>query len=67
MTDEDLPDRTQASGICDECGTRRQPGTPDYHPLQVVAGWEFGWYWGPGEGVELCPACFTRIFNQANG
>jgi hypothetical protein len=64
MTDE--PDRTNPSGICDTCGTHRGPGIPDYHPIQVVAGLPYGWYWGPGEGVELCPACLTALMEKAN-
>ncbi len=62
----DEPDRTMPSGVCDTCGTIRNNGTPDYHPLQVVAGLPFGWYWGPSEGVELCPDCLTALFAKAN-
>jgi hypothetical protein len=31
-----------------------------------VAGLPYGWYWGPGEGVELCPACLTALMEKAN-
>ena len=48
---------------CEICGKERTD-EPDYNPMQVIFGYPFGWY--SGDDGEMCPACFTDIFDTAN-
>ena len=48
---------------CSSCNVERST-EPDYSPIQAITGQPFGWY--SGDDGEMCPACFTDIFDTAN-
>ena len=47
---------------CSSCNIERS-AEPDYSPIQAITGQPFGWY--SGDDGEMCPACFTDIFDLA--
>ena len=62
-----MPDRAilrrHAMSTCSSCNVERST-EPDYSPIQAITGQPFGWY--SGDDGEMCPACFTDIFDTAN-
>ena len=55
--------KEKSMSTCSSCNIERST-EPDYSPIQAITGQPFGWY--SGDDGEMCPACFTDIFDTAN-